>query len=568
MKETIQLSGQSWRRALLGALTILAAASPALADPTLLFSTYLGGSRQDIGDAVAVQGGNTYVAGSTYSANYPVFGVSSSKPGGDESTSDAFVTALSSSGTPIYSRYLPLGANDELVVGIGVTPDGSAYVAGQAFDGEESSIVVVKLNPWGAVAWRRDIYGRLNAGGMTVDSQGNVYVTGRNYGFDESSGYVDYAFVWKLDASGATRYWAAIDGNDSETGADIAVDASGNAYVVGVTTSANLPRSIQPAAPGGYNAFVTKLDPAGTILWSTYLGGIGDEFGEQIEVAPDGSLVVAGTTNYSDFRTQNAIQSEHQGEQDLFLVRLRPWGSLISSTYLGGNTNDSVTALAVDASSILLAVSSSREGGFPLPEPLDPSCGGMFVAKLDATASRVVDAACLGNSRIHGVAVDSSGISLTGVVDDSLPVANAWQPTYRGNGDAFAARLLLNNTPDCSAAAASPATLSPADGRFVNVSIRGITDPDGDRVTLALTSIFQDEFLTSPGTPDASGVGTPTARLRASRIPGGNGRVYHLRYTATDTRGGTCSGTVKVCVPITAGGTCVDGGSRIDSTRG
>ncbi|HYG62056.1 MAG TPA: SBBP repeat-containing protein [Thermoanaerobaculia bacterium] len=565
MRSTMDHFAPTWHRALLGALTILMAATPALADSTPLFSTYLGGSRQDIGDAVAVQGGNTYVAGTTYSANYPVFMVSSSKP--DEINNDAFVTALSSSGTPIYSRYLPLGGGNEAVVGIGVTADGSAYVAGEAFAGGESYIVVVKLEPWGAVAWRRETYGRLSAGGMTVDSQGNVYVTGRSTNPDENYDYRDYAYVWKLDASGATSYWAEIDGNYSEHGEDVAVDASGNAYVTGITISDNLPRSIQPAAPGGYNAFVTKLDPAGAILWSTYLGGIGDEFGDQIEVAPDGSLVVAGTTNYSDFRTLNAIQAEHQGEQDLFLVRLRPWGSLISSTYLGGSSNDSVTALALDASSILLAVSSSPEDGFPLPEPLDPSCGGMFVAKLDATASRVLDAACLGNSRIHGVAVDSSGVSLTGVTDDSLPLANAWQPAYGGNGDAFAAKLTLNNTPDCSAAAASPATLSPADGRFVNVSIRGVTDPDGDRVTITLTSIFQDEFLTSPGTPDAGGVGTPTARLRASRIPGGDGRVYHLRYTATDTQGGTCSGTVKVCVPLSGGGTCVDGGARIDSTR-
>ena len=573
MRNTIELLARFSRRALLGALTALAGALPAGADPTLVYSTYLGGSLGEGGFAVAAQGGNTFVAGITNSPDYPVVAVSSSK-WGDEQVRQVFVTALGPSGAPFYSTYLPITDNTGPRIiqglGIGVSPDGSAYVVVATYDfgSDPSSIHVAKLEPGGALAWHGGSgEGRAYPQGMTVDSQGNVYVTGRNNSEAPYSGDVmNTAFVWKIRADGWTSYWTDIDGNGLETGQSIAVDAAGNAYVLGTTNSTNLPKAIQPVPAGGSdNAFVTKLDPAGSILWSTYLGGT-DE-GKEIRVAADGSLVVVGTTSSTDFPTLNAIQTELRGPRDLFLTRLKPWGSRISSTYLGGSGTEEVVDLALEASSILLAVSSPGADS-SLRAALDPSCGNVyFVAKLDATASRVLDGACLGSSYISGVAADSSGVSLTGGAAADLPLANAWQPSPAGGSEAFAAKLVLNDPPDCSAATASPNTLWPADGRFVSVSIRGITDLEGGRVTIAVTSIFQDEGLTKPGTPDATGIGASTARLRATRLNGGNGRVYHLSFNATDPQGGVCSGTVKVCVPPEQGGSCVDGGARVDSTR-
>ncbi|MEA2564085.1 MAG: hypothetical protein QOH06_5589 [Acidobacteriota bacterium] len=560
MRNTIEFFARSSRRALLGALTVLAAVSAALpagADPTLVYSTYLGGSFNDSGFAVAVQGGSTFVAGTTNSPDYPVVAVSSSK-WGDEEVAQIFVTALGPSGTPFYSTYVPItndnGPRVMQGLGIGVGPDGSAYVvaATYEFGSEPVSIHVAKLEPGGALAWH---HGGMSEGtdyprGMTVDSQGNVYVTGVSSSEDPYSGdNVNTVFVWKIRADGSTSYWSNFDVDDYNTaGRGIAVDAAGNAYVLGTDSST-----------------VTKLDPAGSVRWSTYLGP-GD--GKEIRVAADGSLVVVGTTSSTQFPTLNAIQTELRGPRDLFLARLKPWGSRISSTYLGGSGAEEVVDLALEASSILLAVSSPGADS-PLRAALDPSCGNVnFVAKLDAAASRVLDGACLGGSNIFGMAADSSGVSLTGLAAADLPLVNAWQPSPAGgNYEAFATKLVLNNPPDCSAATASPATLWPADGKFVSVLIRGITDPEGGRVTIAMTSIFQDEGLTSPGTPDATGLGTSTARLRATRLNGGNGRVYHVSFTATDPQGGACTGTVKVCVPPVQGGTCGDGGARVDSTR-
>lgn len=134
-----------------------------------------------------------------------------------------------------------------------------------------------------------------------------------------------------------------------------------------------------------------------------------------------------------------------------------------------------------------------------------------------------------------------------------------------------------NQPPDCSGAAPDPATLWPPNHKLVSIQITGVVDPDpADDVTIAITSIFQDEPLNTIGdgntTPDADGVGTASAQVRAERtgskqVPG-DGRVYHIGFTATDPAGASCSGTVTVCVPHDQGqgSACVDGGPLYDST--
>jgi hypothetical protein len=129
-----------------------------------------------------------------------------------------------------------------------------------------------------------------------------------------------------------------------------------------------------------------------------------------------------------------------------------------------------------------------------------------------------------------------------------------------------------NHAPRCAGAVASPALLWPPDHKFVDVDVHGVTDPDGDRVTVTVTAIRQDELptLLGPGKncPDADGVGTTHARVRAERDGPGDGRVYHLSVRATDARGASCTATVRVCVPHDKGhkGDCVDEGPLFAST--
>jgi hypothetical protein len=131
-----------------------------------------------------------------------------------------------------------------------------------------------------------------------------------------------------------------------------------------------------------------------------------------------------------------------------------------------------------------------------------------------------------------------------------------------------------NQPPDCSQAKPSIAILWPPNNQFVPVQVLGVTDPDGDPITITITGIKQDEPVNTVGdgnfTPDGKGVGTDTAQLRAERsgtakVPG-NGRVYHVYFTASDGRGGVCTGKVLVAVPHDIKKPAVDGGALFDST--
>jgi hypothetical protein len=130
--------------------------------------------------------------------------------------------------------------------------------------------------------------------------------------------------------------------------------------------------------------------------------------------------------------------------------------------------------------------------------------------------------------------------------------------------------LDVNVGPACDNATANPDRLWPPNHKFVPIAIDGVTDPDGDMVTITIDSIFQDEAVTARGSgksaPDGRGVGTSTAEVRAERVGGGNGRVYHIGFTATDGLGASCAGTVTVGVPSRPHKPPVDDGPLFDST--
>ncbi len=129
---------------------------------------------------------------------------------------------------------------------------------------------------------------------------------------------------------------------------------------------------------------------------------------------------------------------------------------------------------------------------------------------------------------------------------------------------------VFNQPPDCTTAVASKTSLWPPNHKFVSIQVLGVTDPDGDPVEITIDSIFQDEAVNAPGSgntaPDGKGVGTDEAQVRAERAGGGNGRVYHIGFTADDGQGGVCSGEVLVSVPHNKKSTAVDDGALFDST--
>lgn len=143
---------------------------------------------------------------------------------------------------------------------------------------------------------------------------------------------------------------------------------------------------------------------------------------------------------------------------------------------------------------------------------------------------------------------------------------------FQGSVDAVGiASEPRNKPPDCSTAQPTRSSLWPPNHKLEAIGIRGVTDPDGDAVRILITGIRQDEPTEARGDgssgPDGAGVGESVALVRAERSGTGDGRMYHIAFSALDDKGARCAGNVRIGVPRMKGGSVVDGGRLYDSTR-
>jgi hypothetical protein len=268
-------------------------------------------------------------------------------------------------------------------------------------------------------------------------------------------------------------YSTYLGGSGTDQAKFVAVDGSGNAYLIGDTTSGDFPvypltNPLQRTSGGATDVFVTKLNPLGTALvYSTYLGGSGDDnandYGGGIVVDSDGYAYITGRTNSTDFPTfppldgTGPYQSANKGGYDAFVTKLDPTGSaLVYSTYLGGSYNDFGGGIAIDSSGNAYVTGQTQSSSdFPLLNPLQPASGGSsdaFVASLDATGSALNYSTYLGGSADDfgfGIAVDSSGNAyVTGrTLSSDFPTANAFQSSFGGLEDAFVAKVAAGGAP-------------------------------------------------------------------------------------------------------------------------
>ena len=271
-------------------------------------------------------------------------------------------------------------------------------------------------------------------------------------------GGVADAFVLKLNATGsALVYSTYLGGSSQDEASDVRLDATGSAYQSGRTSSTNFPTAnpLQPAYGGGnFDDFVAKLNPAGSALvYSTYLGGSGNEGFTAIAVDEAGNVYVASNTTSTNFPTVNPLQPANGGGNDAFVAKLNATGSaLVYSTYLGGSGSDLALILAVDHSGNTYVAGRTSSTDFPTVNPLQPAYAGGpfdgFVAKLNAAGSALIYSTYLGGSgdtaeNINGIAVDAAGNAyLSGTAATDFPTANPLQPAYGGGpSDAFAAKI-------------------------------------------------------------------------------------------------------------------------------
>jgi uncharacterized delta-60 repeat protein len=460
---------------------------PLFIDPTIIYSTYLGGSGSDEGTSIAVDSsGNAYVTGYLQSSDFPT---ASPIYGTNSGSLDVFITKIDASGTSlVYSTYLG-GNSSDSGNGIAVDASGNVYVAGHtsssnfptvnAIDGTYyySDAFVTKIDASGSsLLYSTYLGGDATefATGIAVDTSGNAYVTGdtRSTNFPTASpiygtnsGGSD-AFVTKIDASGTSlAYSTYLGGVGTESSRGIAVDASGNAYVFGNTTSTNFPTAspIYGTNSGDSDAFVTKINASGTSLaYSTYLGGTNGEIGFGIAVDTAGNAYVTGYTFSTDFPTVSPIYGSKVVPSfypDAFVTKIDASGtSLAYSTYLGGSYGDSGRGIAVDTSGNVYVTGQTNSTDFPTVSPTQGSYGGgdddVFVTKINASGTGLLYSTYLGGSDGNiewgqGIAVDTVGNAyVTGrVLSTDFPTSSAIYGSSGGNGDAFVAKIKTVDDP-------------------------------------------------------------------------------------------------------------------------
>ena len=432
---------------------------------SLIWSTFLGGSYNDQAAAVALDSsGNIYVTGETFSSNFPLKNAFQSSfstaanctdsSGNANTCAHAFVSKFSADGkTLLYSSYLG-GTNQDEAFGIAVDASGNAYVTGQTFSTD-------------------------------FTTSGSVYQNSQKGSGD--------AFLSKVSPGGGSLVYSTyFGGTGTDAGNAIIATSSGIVYVVGGTSSSDLPttsNAYQAKLSGttDTNAFLAKFDlsQSGTqqLTYSTYLGGTnGATFASAVTLDSAGMVYLTGATNSQAFPVSSGAYEKTFGGQltntngtegvgDAFVTELNPsvQGSaqLVYSTYLGGALNDQGVGIAVDSKGRITVAGQTNSVAFPttgsafqkVNDGSSPSDKG-FIARLDPSQSgskSLIYSTYLGGSLsddLSGLAMDPTGVivAVAGtVVSHNTPVTpSAFQGTFGGvggsTGDAYLAQFDFSAT--------------------------------------------------------------------------------------------------------------------------
>ena len=472
-------------------------------DPSVTYATYLGGTAEDDGNAIAVDAnGNAWVTGQTKSTNFPTKNPLTNHAA-NKGGFDVFVTEFSPTGALVYSTYIG-GGLDDSGNAIAVNASGNVFVAGGTKSSDfptqgpfqstlkgASNAFVLELNSTGSTLMYSTYLGGTGtdvASGLALDKSGNAYIAGSTTSTDfpthnpPASGTAG-GFVTELNSSGnALVYSAYVGAGLLDFASAIAVDGSGNAYVTGATESPSFPTTagvVQPTcgtAPNCngalYDAFVMVIKPSGVgLVYSTFLGGESKDEGLGIAVDSAGDAYVTGVTSSTLFPLGVArLQPTLKGGSDAFVSELNPTGTqLLSSTYLGGTGGDVGIAIAVDSKQNAYVTGVTGSSDFPMASPTQNKNNGQndaFVSEFSTGGSSLVFSTYLGGSlnenttssggsSLAGIAVDSAGanIYVTGSTASSaspLPfpaTSGAYQASFGGGAsDAFVVKYSSSGT--------------------------------------------------------------------------------------------------------------------------
>ena len=524
----------------------------------LIYSTYLGGSRDDGSTISALgSGDHLYVAGLTTSLDFPTTpgafqkahsAGSCGNPSNPRPCADGFIAKLNGEGSGlIYSTYLG-GSNEGAVLGLAVDSAGSAYATGATLATDFPTAKAL---------------------------QGSVSTA--TCGPPQTPRPCFHAFVSKLDYAGTElEYSTYLAGNGGDgSGFGIAVDATGAAYVTGATNSTSFPTSAgaaQTTFGGGScgnsshlfdcpDAFVAKLNRTGsTLAYSTYLGGSSFDFGMAIAVDHAGNAYVVGGTDSLDFPTTDPIQVFKGGScsvgptyyrsldaqgfsfdcPNAFLTKINPKGSaLLFSTYLGGGSGDVAFGVAVDASGGTYVAGSTLSSTFPTANPFQPSMTGYadaFISKFGSPPTAKLSASALDfEEQVVGTTSVSKPVTLSNMGNAALTITS------------ITASANFGETSKCGSSVEA--------GRSCRINVTFSPTETGP-LTGTLTITDNSNLVAgSTQTVTLSGTGTePVVGLSAPSLSFGNQSLSTTSSAQVETVTNTGTGNLAIST-VTIGGT-------------
>jgi hypothetical protein len=475
-------------------------------DPILAYSSFVGGSMNDAAYDMAVDAsGDSIVVGYTYSANFPTANPLDATIGGP-TYEDAFITKLNATGTAaIFSTYFG-GIYEDNALGVATDLAGDLYVSGGTRSPDfpttpgapdttcggcapfpqPGDAYVAKFTGAGALVYATLIGGHSyeQSYSLAVDNLGQAYVGGGiAFGYAYCGGphqfqavnafdacansYYD-AFLTKVNATGTAFLYSTTFGgsNDEYSGAGVAVDNAGGAFMTGPTRSIDYPTTAGAYDTscgtsftqhvGIFDAYVAKFDTtaagAASLAYSTCLGGSADDSGGGIALN-GGQIWITGVTESVDFPTVAGFDTTPNGGGDAFLARLNPAAvgaaQLTYGSYLGGSASDGGDNVKLDLAGNIIVSGTTSSADFPAVDALQPHGGGSdaFVTKLDPTGGMALFSTPIGscqNETATGLAIDPlGGIYLGGLTDSpGFPrTSGAFQTAYGGAGDGFALKI-------------------------------------------------------------------------------------------------------------------------------
>jgi hypothetical protein len=505
-------------------------------DPSLLYSTYLGGTVEDRVNAMQVDAaGNVFLTGLTVSGGFP--GTASGYQPAIAAGTDAFVTKISAAGALLWSTYLGGNgidiANSIAVDGVGIVhitgsttstnfPTASPYQAALA-GGTDAFVAAINAAGTGLVYSTYIGGAGVDSGnGIAVDAAGNAYVTGGTTSsafpttagaYQTVAGGASDVFVSKFNPAGGIAYSTFLGGTAADIGRGIAID--GNAYVCGqaADTFPIVPAgsAFKTTITGPYDAFISKLDSTGAILlYSTYVGGsdIDDAFSIALDGANPATLncYITGYTFSADMPKPgsgfaNVGQTTIGTAPDAYVFKLNMnggGGNLdgVYFTYLGGSTDDRATAIKVDAAGNAYVTGHTTSGDFPVVNPIlgqgvNIGTGMVFVTELGPTGATKVFSTYLGgvtDQAGNGIGLDSTGnIYVAGWSNSTgFPMAgSAPMPLYpanTGSYDGFVTKISAPSPvtqPLPAITSVNPSGGIPAGGTTVVITGTGFTGITG-----------------------------------------------------------------------------------------